>query len=370
MIAAGLPLAAAPFVGFASLLRDNGFAVAPEQTMGFIEAVGLLGPTGMADIRSAARAMLAPPAERHPEFDALFDAHFMGRALAAPTSGAPDETDDLLVQDAQDGDGVVPEADDIRESGAQASPTETLLRRQFAPLDQHRALMLFERAAPSALPHRRSYRRAPARRGAGLNMRRMLKDAARHDGEALSLPRLKRKARQRRVVLILDVSGSMKDQTDGALRFAHALGRAAARFEAFTIGTRLTRITRAVRLRNRDQALAAASALVADWDGGTRIGDALQAFLATPRFAGFARGAYVLVVSDGLERGDPAAMIDAAAGLSRIAWAVDWLTPLAAGPDFTPETEALAGAAAHLSAIGPGGSVNALCAHVLAKTRD
>ena len=82
------------------------------------------------------------------------------------------------------------------------------------------------------------------------------------------------------------------------------------RVEVFTIGTRLTRVTKALRLKNRDQALAAASTIVADWDGGTRIGDALQAFLAVPRFAGYARGALVLIVSDGLERGDHRAMTD------------------------------------------------------------
>jgi uncharacterized protein with von Willebrand factor type A (vWA) domain len=83
------------------------------------------------------------------------------------------------------------------------------------------------------------------------------------------------------------------------------LAHAVERIEVFTFGTRLTRVTRAMRLKNREQALVATSAIVSDWDGGTRIGDALQAFLGVPRFAGYSRGALVLILSDGLERGDP-----------------------------------------------------------------
>jgi uncharacterized protein len=95
------------------------------------------------------------------------------------------------------------------------------------------------------------------------------------------------------------------------LRFAHAMARVSDRIEIFTVGTRLTRVTRAMRLINRDQALEAAAGAVADWDGGTRIGDALHAFLSVPRFASFARGALVLIVSDGLERGDHTTMTKA-----------------------------------------------------------
>ena len=133
----------------------------------------------------------------------------------------------------------------------------------------------------------------------------------------------------------------MKARTEAHLRFAHALVRAADRIEVFTIGTRLTRVTRALQLKNREQALATASGLVSDWDGGTRIGDALQAFLAVPRFAGAARGAVVLILSDGLERGDPKAMTDAVKRLAARAWHLSWMTPLAADPGYRPETAAL-----------------------------
>jgi uncharacterized protein with von Willebrand factor type A (vWA) domain len=146
-----------------------------------------------------------------------------------------------------------------------------------------------------------------ARRGPWADLRRTLRESVRNDGEVLRLGRLKRRARPRKILLLIDVSGSMKGRTDDNMKLAHALMHAAPNVEVFTFGTRLTRVTRALRLKRREQALAAAAHLVSDWDGGTRIGDALQAFLAVPRFGSYARGAAVVIVSDGLERGDPSA---------------------------------------------------------------
>ncbi|MGL5115757.1 MAG: VWA domain-containing protein, partial [Beijerinckiaceae bacterium] len=108
-----------------------------------------------------------------------------------------------------------------------------------------------------------------------------------------------------------------------------------------------------------------ASAVVADWDGGTRIGDALQAFLGVPRFAGYARGAATVVLSDGLERGDPAAMIGAVQRLAARAWRIDWLTPLASEAGYQPQTEALAAVRPLLASLGNGGSTAAVCRRIL-----
>ena len=187
----------------------------------------------------------------------------------------------------------------------------------------------------------------------------------RHAGEFVRLHRRKRRQRQRRVVLLIDVSGSMKERTQAHLAFAHALVRTADSVEVFTIGTRLTRITRPLRLRSREQALATASMLVADWDGGTRIGEALNAFLAVPRFSALARGAVIVVLSDGLERGDPTAMADAVARFSRLAWKTVWLTPLASDPGYEPRTAGLVAARPFLDELGDGGSIEQICAHVL-----
>jgi uncharacterized protein with von Willebrand factor type A (vWA) domain len=166
-------------------------------------------------------------------------------------------------------------------------------------------------------------------------------------------------------LLLIDVSGSMKSRTDDNMKLAHAVVHAAPNVEVFTFGTRLTRVSRALRLKRREQALSAAAHLVSDWDGGTRIGDALQAFLAVPRFGGYARGAAVVILSDGLERGDPSALRDAVAKLSRRAWRLSWLTPLATGTNFQPQTEALIAIRRFVDDLASGSSTAAIVSHVL-----
>lgn len=364
-----LPQGARPLVAFPAVLRANGFAVAPEQTEGFLAAVGLLGPKSMADIYRAARAMFAPGPDRLAEFDALYRWHFLGHSLAAGEPAGSDEDEEVSVRDERDGTMEPPEADEIEEAGAAAASAEALRLRRFAPLGEEEALARFRRAAPALLPRRRSYRRAPARRGDALDMRRLMRDAVRRDGEVLVLPRRARKTRQRRILFLLDISGSMKGGTERSLRFAHSLVRAGERVEVFTLGTRLTRVTRALRHRNAEVALATAATTVADWDGGTRLGDALQAFLAVPRFKGFARGALVVVLSDGLERGDPAALVSAVEHLARLAWSILWLSPLAADPRYRPETAALNGILPHLGGFADAGSLERIAAHVLAARR-
>lgn len=364
-----LPRAARPFIEFPTLLRARGFAVSPEQTTGFLSAVGLLGPKSMGDIRRAARATLAPPPERFDEFDALFMAHFAGAMRIAPQVDADSDDDTIRVQ--EEGGMFEPlVSEEEQDTGEVPTGSERLAEREFAPSLELDALRQLGRRAPEAMPRRRARRLRASSRGAAYNMRRMLRDAVRTDGDVMQLPRLERQTRQRAVLLLIDVSGSMKDQTDLYLRFAHTLGRAVDRIEVFTLGTRLTRITRALRLRNQDQALAAASQVVSDWDGGTRLGDALQAFLAIPRFAGFARGALTLVLSDGLERGDHAAMTDAVEKLSRRAWHLSWLSPLAVGPDFVPQTAALVSVAPFLDDIADGSSAQSICDHVLSIARE
>ncbi len=159
---------------------------------------------------------------------------------------------------------------------------EALVERRFGSSGPNEALRRLAREAPTRLPRRRGHRRMRARRGPWADLRRTLRESARNDGEVMRLGRLKRRARPRKMLLLIDVSGSMKLRSEDNLRLAHTLVQATPNVEVFTFGTRLTRVTRALRLKRREQALAAAAHLVSDWDGGTRIGDALQAFLAVP----------------------------------------------------------------------------------------
>lgn len=358
-----LPRAARPLVEFSQILRVNGFAVAPDQTIGFIEAVGVLGPSSIEDIRQAALAMLAPGPDRRAEFDALFRAFFMGQTIAAPAIG--DEDEDVEAYDDSDGAGDEPEEGEDTEVGGEAVTTEALTSRQFSVGDETEALRYFSRHAASRLPRRRSRRFQSAHKGKRPDLRRTLRKAVSRGGDVFTLDWRRPKSRQRPIVLLIDVSGSMKEQTDASLRFAHALVASADHAQVFTLGTRLTRVTNALQTKNRDLALGRVSSLVADWDGGTRIGEALLAFLSVPRFAASARGAAVIVLSDGLERGDPHAMIEAVTRLSRLAWRLDWLSPLAVGPDYIPQTEALAAVLPRLTVLSDGGSVSSICAHFL-----
>ncbi|MYF88162.1 MAG: VWA domain-containing protein [Boseongicola sp. SB0676_bin_33] len=357
-----LPRAAEPFVRFSAVLRAHGFTVAPDQTIGFLQANALLGPRSVEDIRRAGVAVLAIPKDRQEEFDALFRAHFLG--VTAP--GAADAEDETVP--AHEPTGASDERDKVdadAEAGEQAAAIERLSRREFAEEGSDAALARFQRLAPARLPRRRSYRFAPDQRGRLLDMRRTLRDAARRDGEVFTLARRRRKDRQRKIVLLIDVSGSMKDRTEAAMTFAHALTGAADRAEVFTLGTRLTRLTPAFRVRNRARALERASALVADVDGGTRIGEALTTFLAVPRYAGFARGAAIVVLSDGLERGSPALMSEAVRRLSKLAWRLDWLTPRAADPDYGPATGGLSAIVPSIDALADGSTSEVVAGHVL-----
>lgn len=357
------PRAIRPLIGFIPLLRANGFAVAPEQTTTFLSAIALLGPRSIEDVRRAGLATLAPPPERQAAYHALFDTHFLGEA--APDLGEGEDEEVVRVQEDRRGMDELASADESNESGQAATRAEALVERRFAPAQAGDALRRLSREAPRRLPKRLSYRRLRARRGTAVDLRRTLRDAARNDGEVIKLSHLRRRRRPRRVLLLIDVSGSMKARTEDNLRLAHALAQATPRVEAFTFGTRLTRITRPMRLKRREQALAGAAQIVSDWDGGTRIGDALKAFLAVPRFASYARGAVTLIVSDGLERGDPATLADAVARLSRGAWRLSWLTPLAVGPDFRPRTEALVAISRFVDDMVDGGSTSAIVDHIL-----
>jgi uncharacterized protein with von Willebrand factor type A (vWA) domain len=364
--APAIPRAARAFVDFAALLRANGFAIAPEQTTAFLAAISLLGPRGLQDIRQAGLATLAPPPERRATFDALFRLHFLG-GESIEAEGESEET--LRIQEDARGEDEPLFADEVNESGQAAARAEAIAERRFDGTSASAALRRLEREAPRRLPRRRGHRRMRARRGPFADLRRTLRDIARNDGEFLRLSRQKRRPRARKLLALIDVSGSMKQRTDDNLRLSHALTQSAPLVETFTFGTRLTRVTRALRLKRRDQALRAAAQIVSDWDGGTRIGDALQAFLAVPRFAGYARGAAVLVISDGLERGDVAAMRDAVAKLSRRAWRLDWLTPLATGRAFTPQTAGLLAIKPFVDEMVDGGSSAAIVAHVLSLRR-
>jgi len=357
------PQAIQPLLDLATILRRHEFQISPDQTISFIEGVDVLGPRDIMDIRSVAKAVFGITPDRELEFDALFRALFFGQTIAAEAQGSDEDDVDAFEPTGQDQEVEV--ADETSEIGQEATTAERLGDRAFSTTGDLAALAEFKRQARSQLPRRKSYRRISAKRGDKIDMRATLRLAAKRDGEMFDLKQSRKKTRQRRILLLIDVSGSMKDRTTSTLRFAHALTQVAERVEVFTLGTRLTRVTSALGVADADRALSRVSRLVADFDGGTRIGEALQSFLAVPRFAGFARGSAVVVLSDGLERGSPEAMQVASRKLSRLAWRLSWLTPLAADPEFKPQTDALQSILPYLDELADGGSVSSIASHVL-----
>jgi uncharacterized protein with von Willebrand factor type A (vWA) domain len=350
-----LPRAAVPLMRFAELLRRKRYAVSPTQTTCFLAAVRLLGPSSMVAIRHAAYACFAPPADRHGEFEALFRAHFHGE-LDLISAASPGQLEEVQVRDdLEHHKGKVCELKE-GESGQAACAEEQLFARTFTtggPDDPWRTLQ----GLASRLPLRRGFRMTRASRGRAIHISRSLARMVRNDGD---LPRpafRKRATRQRSVLLLIDISGSMKAHTADHLRLAHILCRTLERVEIFTLGTRLTRITGPLKFPDEDVALKRTAALVADWDGGTCLGPTLRAFLTVPRFVNYARGAVVLIISDALERGHPAELCQAVCRLQRLAWRLSLASPLLSDPKFRPETEALCRILPHLNDLVDGSSV-------------
>ena len=358
-----LPSAAAPFLGFARLLRGHAFPIAPEQTISFMQAMSLLGPRSMNDIREAALAILAPSPDRRGEFEAHFRAYFYGDAKPS-IEGEEDET---RVKDDRGARAEENQTVGQEKGGELSSALEQLSSRDF-PGDAD-GLGQFRRKLASALPARRSFRTARTRSRGTLDLRRSLSEIVSADGDIPSPQLRRRQAVPRKLLLLIDVSGSMKLHTADYLKLAHAAVQGADSAEVFTFGTRLTRITSALRIRNREQALARAAALVDDWDGGTRMGPTLLAFLSVPRFSTFARGACVVVLSDGLERGSHAELEIAMRRFRARAFRLSLATPLAGDPRFRPATAALRAILPVLDDLVDGSSLTSLTDFILSLAR-
>jgi uncharacterized protein with von Willebrand factor type A (vWA) domain len=251
--------------------------------------------------------------------------------------------------------------DDPSDVAGQASADEVLRHRDVAELtvaERDELRRLFALLRPAA-PMRASRRRRPSAHGsvhAGRTVRRALRDG----GEVTRLMHRRARPRPRRVVLLVDVSGSMSPYADSLLRFAHVAVRARpAATEVFTIGTRLTRVTRELRLRDPDKALAASGSAIPDWSGGTRLGEVLKAFLDRWGQRGTARGAVVVVCSDGWERGDTELLAEQMARLRRLAHAVVWVNPHKGRAGYEPLTGGMQAALPSLDAFVAGHSLAA-----------
>ncbi|MGH2556212.1 MAG: vWA domain-containing protein, partial [Actinomycetota bacterium] len=243
-----------------------------------------------------------------------------------------------------------------------ASEVERLQKKDFAELseDERRAALVRIRRLALVAPARPSRRYRQAREGERFDLRQTLRRSLRTEGEPFQRAWKKRQRRRRPLVLILDVSGSMAPYSRPLLEFAHASANAGRRVEVFCFGTRLTRITRALKTRDPQHALATVGTTVSDWEGGTRIGDSLKELLDRWSSRTALRGSVVVLCSDGLERGDPAVLAAQMTRLSRLAHRVLWLNPLKGSPRYEPLARGMAASLPFVDVFLPGHNLESL----------
>ena len=353
----------AAMTGFARELRAVGVGVDSTRLATSLAALDAVDPADAGNVYWAARLTMCAEPDDLPVFDAVFDRWFRGVRTPLPAYGAPPPPAPTLRVLAADssGDGGDAELDDDALRVA-ASTAETLRHRDIAGLtDAERAEVhrLIELLRPR-VARRPSMRLRPARRGS-LDIHATVRQMLRDGGEPGALRRRDRSDRPRRLVLLLDVSGSMSPYADVLLRFAHAAERVAPRStEVFTMGTRLTRVSRQLRIRDPEQALRAAGTAIPDWSGGTRLGETLRAFLDLWGQRGLARSAVVVIASDGWERGEADLLGEQLARLARLSTKIVWVNPHKGKAGFAPVTAGMLAAMPHIDDLIAGHSFDAL----------
>ncbi|TMD08472.1 MAG: VWA domain-containing protein [Chloroflexi bacterium] len=313
----------------------------------YLQALTLLDQRRREDVAAAVHAHFARRRDDFAVLDRALGAFLLGADPAEPRRSPP-------VAEPGDGDGsvssasgetrqlnILDDADDPEVPLALAtySATEVLRHKDFAALsdEEMRAVrrMIQQMVTPAGRRRSRRYQRGGDER---LDLRRVLRQSLRFNGEPLLFAWRRRRWKPRPVVLLCDISGSMERYTRLLLHFAYAMENASERVEAFVFATRLTRITRQLRIHNADLALDRVMATVEDWSGGTRIGESIDDFNRRfgRRFLG--HGATAVVISDGWDRGDPALLAQATLRLQRSCHRLIWMNPLMGAPGFEPLT--------------------------------
>jgi uncharacterized protein with von Willebrand factor type A (vWA) domain len=381
-------------VGLTTALRRAGLPTSPERAAGLARALQLVPPVDRSALYWTCRIALVTDCAQLPVFDAVFSAIFDGRLdpgdsrgdpTAPPPIGSEPHTrpappdrrpgsagghegaPGISAGGADDGEGEAePEV-----LLAAASREERLRHTSFAELsvDEQATVRELVRRLVLSTPERRSRRTRPTRRGRDrLDLRRTVRAAQRSGGDPARLIRAHRRTQPRRLVLLCDVSGSMEPYTRIYLTLLQG-AVSGARAEAFVFATRLTRLTRQLAVRDADQALARAGAASTDWAGGTRLAEGIGEFVAGHGRRGLARGAVVVVLSDGWAQDDPEEVAEAMRRLRRLAHRVVWVNPRKAAPGYAPLVGGMAAALPFCDAFVSGHSLAAL-EQVVAAVRE
>jgi uncharacterized protein with von Willebrand factor type A (vWA) domain len=352
-------------VAFARVLRGAGLRAPTGSVVTFVDALGRLRLDSRDQVYWAGRATLV----RNPEDIPLYDRSFQV-FWHAVTSGPDDEPEPpmhitLAVDDDSDEGGDDQggaEAGDEPQITLRFSAMEVLRNKDFAnysdaELRDAQELMTRLRFIG---PPRRSFRNHRSSRGRRPDLPATLRSALRTGGEPIRRHWKEPGERLRRLVLLVDVSGSMEPYARALLRFVQAAVSGRQKVEAFAIGTRLTRVTRELNSRDPDKALSQASTRVLDWSGGTRLGESLRTFNDQWGVRGMARGAIVVVLSDGWDRGDPQVLADEMQRLQRIAYHIIWVNPLKVTPGYAPLARGMAAALPYVDSFVEGHNMAAM----------
>jgi uncharacterized protein len=352
-------------VAFARVLRGAGLRVPLGSVLTFVSALGRLQLGDRDQVYWAGRATLV----RNPEDIPLYDRSFHVFWMAATAGDLPEEEEPLHITLAVDDDGEEgddspgsSEASDDPQITLRFSAMEVLRNKDFAnytdaELRDAQELMTRLRFIG---PPRRSFRQRRSKRGRRPDLQATLRSALRTGGEPITRHWRVSGERLRRLVLLVDVSGSMEPYARALLRFVHAAVSGRQKVEAFAIGTRLTRVTRELNSRDPDKALSQASIRVTDWSGGTRLGECLRMFNDQWGVRGMARGAIVVVLSDGWDRGDPAVLGAEMLRLQRVSYHMIWVNPLKVSPGYAPLARGMAAALPYVDHFVEGHSMAAM----------
>jgi uncharacterized protein with von Willebrand factor type A (vWA) domain len=357
----------AALVGFGRALRREGLVVGSGHILTYCESVAKLDPTELADLYYAGRSCMVHRPQDIPTYNRVFKAFFldaenpMDEVLNLKQQVSEDSEDvmEMLVEQEEEGE----EREGEPPSGVMASTLEVLRQKAFAEctpeeLAAIRKMMQRFRLIP---PRKITRRYVNHTRGKRPDMRNTIRKAMRTHGEIVNLEMRKRKVRLRRLILILDISGSMTSYSRALLHFAYACARTSDKLEVFCFGTRLTRITDTLQKRDPDVALAEATKQVFDWEGGTKIGDSLDYFVKNWGKRGLCRGGIVIICSDGLERGDPDKLDKAMHRLSRLSHAIVWMNPLKGDdPNYEPRSVGMAAASPYIDTLMSGHDMDSL----------
>jgi uncharacterized protein len=340
---------------FARRLHDAGLPLTPARSADMARALALVEPVSRRRLYWTARAVVVTDPTQVKAFDAVFAAVFGGAPPDDDRRPPPPATHEGVLP----GEGRSERVVDV--PVPLASDEEVLAEKRFDALEPDELARLYQLMARLRLetPRRRT-RRYEHGRGRRLDLRRTLRGSLRTAGEPIRLAHRRRRIQRRRLVLLCDISGSMEPYARAYLQFLTSAAGSDRRAEAFVFATRLTRLTRALASRNPERAIQRAAETAPDWSSGTRIGDALKAFNDRHGRRGMARGAVVVIISDGWERGDPALVGREMERLGRLAHRIVWVNPRVSATAFSVQAGGMVAALPHCDALVSGHNFNAM----------